>query len=126
MGVLAVACLAIANDLEDGHDGTRENAARRQVRIDHFNQMLTAVMKDIGPINLAVTAEQARQIADTFHPVGSPAQTVELDPGIIWDLLDQTGHGEHGGWTHDSRWPDVTCACGEAVFRLTVPAPADR
>lgn len=125
-GLLALACIAVARDLEEGHDGTDANADYRARRLGHFNRMLGQIMADIGPINLAVTPAQARQIADAFHPVGTPARTVELDPAIVWDLLDQAGHGDHGGWTHDSRWPDVTCACGEIVFRIGVPAPTGR
>ncbi|MFG6197786.1 hypothetical protein [Nonomuraea sp. JJY05] len=125
-GTLAIACLRIADDLETGYTGTENDARSRESHLRLFKRMLAEVMADIGPINLAVTSAQAREIADSFHPVGTSAQTIELDPGIVWDLLDQAGHGDHGGWTHDSRWPDVTCACGDAVFRIAVPAPAPR
>ncbi|MGW2221283.1 hypothetical protein ACWCSD_40400 [Nonomuraea sp. NPDC001684] len=125
---LALANLAIATDLENGHDGTPQDAERRESHLLHFHAALSAVAADLGDLNLVVDARQARQIEGTardvvVHPA---AQTVELDPAIVWDLLDAAGHGEHGGWTHDSRWPEVVCACGDAVFRLSVPAPAAR
>ncbi|WP_043636867.1 hypothetical protein [Nonomuraea candida] len=126
LGTLGLACLAVGADLETGHDGTDRDAIVRQRHLDLFTRLLAQVMEDIGPMNLVVAPAQARQIADTFHQAGATAQTVELDPDIIWGLLDKAGHSDHGGWTHDSRWPEVTCACGEAVLRLTVPAPAER
>lgn len=127
-GALALATLAIEKDLDEGFDGTQEDADRRESDLLRFHATQAAVAADLGQLLLAVNARQAREIANAAYDLGCnpAAHVIELDPGIIWDLLDAAGHGEHGGWTHDSRWPEVTCACGQAVFRLTVPAPADR
>ncbi|MBG0818962.1 hypothetical protein [Planomonospora sp. ID82291] len=123
---LALACIAISEDLANGHDGTAVDAERREADLLRFKRAMAAVTADIGPITLAVDPGQAAEIADAAHQIAATAQPVELDPAVIWDLLDATGHGEHAGWTHDSRWPEVVCACGDTVLRLTVPAPASR
>ncbi|MEU4331347.1 hypothetical protein [Nonomuraea dietziae] len=124
---LALACIAITDDLTNDYDGTDElENGRRAARLRTYHSMLSKVMADIGQINLAVTANQAAAIADAATAIARPATVVPLDPAIIWDLLDQHGHGEHGGWTHDARQPDIECACGEAVFRFAIPAPAER
>ncbi|GAB2467889.1 hypothetical protein GCM10027187_40060 [Streptosporangium sandarakinum] len=123
---LALTCIKIGTDLATGHDGTPRDAELRELHLHNFRAALEAVTADIGPVNLAATAEQAREIADAAHRATTPARAVELDPSVIWELLDRMGHGDHGGWTHDPRWPDVVCGCGETVFRLTIPAPAGR
>lgn len=43
----------------------------------------------------------------------------------IWNLIQDSGHLDCGGWSFDSRDTpgQVTCACGEAVM---VPVYADR
>ncbi|MGV9383580.1 hypothetical protein ACWDRB_47740 [Nonomuraea sp. NPDC003707] len=126
---LALADLAIQKALDEGFDGTPEDAERRESALLRFHAALAAVTADLGPLNLAVDARQARQIAQAAYDLAQnrTAQVIELDPGVIWDLLDAAGHDHHGGWTHDSRWPEVVCACGNTVFRITVPAcPANR
>ncbi|MFC4014631.1 hypothetical protein ACFOY2_45925 [Nonomuraea purpurea] len=121
---LALANLAIERDLDEGFDGTPEDAERRESHLLHFHAMLAAATADFGDINIAVTERQAREIANAAHDLGRnpAAKVIELDPAVIWNLLDAAGHGEHGGWTHDPRWPEITCACGDAVLRITVPA----
>ncbi|MFC7723447.1 hypothetical protein [Nonomuraea recticatena] len=124
---LALASIAVAYDLTTNYDVADEDeTAARVKRLHTFNSTLQKVTDDIGPIRLSVTPDQAAEIAEAARAIARPATVVELAPHIVWELLDQLGHGEHGGWTQDSRHPDLVCACGDAVFRLTVPAPVGR
>jgi hypothetical protein len=55
---------------------------------------------------------------DHQAPASRPTPPVdeEAETARIWDWLQRTPHFECGGWTWDSREPDVLrCACSEAL-----------
>ncbi|WP_449065597.1 hypothetical protein [Planomonospora algeriensis] len=119
---LALACIAISEDLAAAPDGTPEEDLRRQRHLLDYHEALRAVTADIGPLRVAVTRDQALEFAETAHAEATGgARVIALDAAVIWDVLAAAGHGGHDGWTHDPRWPEIVCSCGEAL-RFTAPA----